>query len=67
MRIIQINNKTRSPIAKEVLHSQGFKSIPNRSVNVGRDFFSKDGKEYSLAFPVWNGFKVRIRPDYSGS
>lgn len=63
--IIEIENKSNLVNAFDVLKKAGFEKIANRSEFVGKDFFEKNGIQFSLAFPIWNKSKVRIIKDNS--
>ena len=63
--IIEIENKLNLINAFEVLKKAGFVKIANRSEFVGKDFFEKNGIQFSFAFPIWNKSKVRIIKDNS--
>ena len=65
--IIEIENKSNSVNAFDVLKKAGFEKIANRSEFVGKDFFQKDLTQYSFAFPIWNKSKVRIKKDNSNN
>ena len=65
--IIEIENKSNSVNAFDVLKKAGFEKIANRSEFVGKDFFEKNGIQFSLAFPIWNKSKVRIIKDNSNN
>jgi hypothetical protein len=63
--IIEIENKSNLINAFDIMKKAGFIKIENRSQNVCREFFTKDCVQYSFAFPIWNGSKVRIIKDNS--
>ena len=63
--IIEIENKLNLINAFEVLKKAEFVKIANRSEFVGKDFFEKNGIQFSFAFPIWNKSKVRIIKDNS--
>ena len=65
--IIEIENKSNSVNAFDVLKKAGFVKIANRSEFAGKDFFEKNGIQFSFAFPIWNKSKVRIIKDNSNN
>jgi len=65
--LIELNNKTNAADAREVPLHHGFKKITNNSKFVAKDFFEKDGVQYSITHPVWNGNKVRLVVDSSNT
>lgn len=60
---IEILNKNKSADAREVLIEAGFTPILNKSIYPCREFFEKDGVQYSFDFPIWNKSRVRIKQD----
>lgn len=62
---IEILNKKKFADAREVLANEGFTAILNKSVYPCREFFEKDGVQYSFNFPIWNKSlsKVMIKQD----
>ena len=50
---IEILNKNKSADGREVLIEAGFTPILNKSIYPCREFFEKDGVQYSFDFPIW--------------
>jgi hypothetical protein len=67
MKILEISNKSNSVNAFDVLSGSGFTRVVNSSIYPCRDFFEKNGIQYSFDFPIWNGSKVRIKKDNSNN
>ena len=67
--LIELNNNTNSSSAEEVVREYGFVKVKNNSPFPARDFFEKDGVQYSYAFPIWDLYngrnKVRLQTDNS--
>jgi len=68
-KIIELNNNIGTSSAEEVAKHYGFKKVINKSPFPSREFFEKDGVQYSYAFPIWDLYngrnKVRLIIDNS--